>query len=533
MSGLFGSSIVDMAIGLFFLYWLLSIICSSIWEMIAALLKLRAADLERGIANLVCDPRVFHAVMAHPAITAVGNTDAEMTLVQTLAGSQGVAGRPSYISARAFSLAFLDAIAPVQNGSNGLQAVRKQARDLIGVADVAVAALPARGTPAMAPPGGGALPAGEALVKVQDRLEAVLKDNLNAIPSSNRKTRLLEKLDSTKGGVADALRDGLKAPTWHPVRRAVVEAIDASAGCELYRWASGMHEKDALRRSILGSIEGKQRLGRFLLNITDRELGPLEREKLFTQLYTVVKDMPVGAARDAFEEALRRGDLEQLRAIAEKELPSPIAQRVFGTLDAAIQDLAALRTRIESWFDESMEHVSGIYKRRSKAWIFIVALLVTLPAGADSLRFVSTLYANPTLRDVLVREADQSVTAPTPAPTTAAAAPTPATVASANPTPTTNRLTASEAAKQLAELNQLFGFADQPEPFGSGGWMAWLATRVLGAILTAFAVSLGAPFWFDVLGKIVNVRSTGKAPSSTAGAASPAQSTTGPTPQSA
>ena len=476
MSGLFGSSIVDMAIGLFFLYWLLSIICSSIWEMIAALLKLRAVDLERGIANLVCDPRVFHAVMAHPAITAVGNTDAEMTLVQKLAGSQGVAGRPSYISARAFSLAFLDAIAPVQNGSNGLQAVRKQARDLIGAADVAVAALPARGTPAMAPPVGGALPAGEALVKVQDRLEAVLKDNLTAIPSSNRKTKLLKKLDSISGGVADALREGLKAPTWHPVRRAVVEAIDASAGCELYRWASGMQEEDALRRAILGSIEGKQRLGRFLLNITDRELGPL---------------------------------------------------------DAAIQDLAALRTRIESWFDESMEHVSGIYKRRSKAWIFIVALLVTLPAGADSLRFVSTLYANPTLRDVLVREADQSVTAPTSAPTTAAAAPTPATVASGNPTPTTNRLTASEAAKQLADLNQLFGFADQPEPFASGGWMAWLATRVLGAILTAFAVSLGAPFWFDVLGKIVNVRSTGKAPSTTAGAASPAPSTTGQTPQSA
>ena len=122
---------------------------------------------------------------------------------------------------------------------------------------------------------------------------------------------------------------------------------------------------------------------------------------------------------------------------------------------------------------------------------------------------------------------------PPAAPTTAAAVPTPATVASANPTPTANRLTASEAAKQLAELNQLFGFADQPEPFGSGGWMTWLATRVLGAILTAFAVSLGAPFWFDVLGKIVNVRSTGKAPSTTAGAASPAPSTTGQTPQSA
>ena len=480
MSGLFGSSIVDMALGLFVLYWLLSIICSSMWEMIAALLKLRAADLERGIANLVCDPRVFHAVMAHPAITAIGNTDAETTLVQKLAGSQGVAGRPSYVSARAFSLAFLDAIAPVQDHSNGLGAVRTYARDLIGAADVAVAVLSAPGAPTPAVADAKPLQPGEALVRVQTRLEKALEDSINGVPSSKAKTSVVAKLNAAGDSLAEALREGLKAPSWHPVRRAVVDAIDANTGCELYRWASGMPEKDPLRRAILGSIEGKQRLGRFLLNITERELGPGEREKL----------------------------------------------------DAAQHDLSALRTRIETWFNESMEHVSGVYKRRSKTWIFLLALLVTLPAGADSIRFASTLYASPTLRDVLVREAEQAVATPTPVATPApAGAGTPAVAAVGTPGAAT-RLTAGQAAKELAGVSQLFGFADHPdllapEPPGAWDWILWGASRILGSLLTAFAISLGAPFWFDVLGKIVNLRSAGKGTSSTSTPAAPAETTPG------
>ena len=34
----------------------------------------------------------------------------------------------------------------------------------------------------------------------------------------------------------------------------------------------------------------------------------------------------------------------------------------------------------------------------------------------------------------------------------------------------------------------------------------------LGWLITAFAVSLGAPFWFDLLNKFMNIRSAGKAP---------------------
>jgi hypothetical protein len=36
--------------------------------------------------------------------------------------------------------------------------------------------------------------------------------------------------------------------------------------------------------------------------------------------------------------------------------------------------------------------------------------------------------------------------------------------------------------------------------------------KLIGLSLTAFAVSLGAPFWFDLLNKLVNVRAAGKPP---------------------
>ncbi len=36
-----------------------------------------------------------------------------------------------------------------------------------------------------------------------------------------------------------------------------------------------------------------------------------------------------------------------------------------------------------------------------------------------------------------------------------------------------------------------------------------------GLLLTTFAISLGAPFWFDLLGKVSNIKGTGKKPLTT------------------
>jgi hypothetical protein len=39
-------------------------------------------------------------------------------------------------------------------------------------------------------------------------------------------------------------------------------------------------------------------------------------------------------------------------------------------------------------------------------------------------------------------------------------------------------------------------------------WIGALLLKLLGYLITAAAVSMGAPFWFDVLNKVSNLRST-------------------------
>jgi hypothetical protein len=43
-------------------------------------------------------------------------------------------------------------------------------------------------------------------------------------------------------------------------------------------------------------------------------------------------------------------------------------------------------------------------------------------------------------------------------------------------------------------------------------WGQTLRYHIIGWLLTGFAASLGAPFWFDLLNKFMNLRSAGKAP---------------------
>jgi hypothetical protein len=76
------------------------------------------------------------------------------------------------------------------------------------------------------------------------------------------------------------------------------------------------------------------------------------------------------------------------------------------------------------------------------------------------------------------------------------------------------------------ELKELLGWAgpvdprattynpEDPRRFPRGG-NDWVI-KLLGLLVTTLAATLGAPFWFDVLNKIINIRSTGPSPNETA-----------------
>ncbi len=184
--------------------------------------------------------------------------------------------------------------------------------------------------------------------------------------------------------------------------------------------------------------------------------------------------------------------------------------------DAA--DIAQLRTALEGWFNNAMDRVSAWYKNKSQKWVFAIALLVCLLINADSLQLVKDLYQNPTQRSAIVAQSQQMVKDSAPAP-------------SSSTTATTAPLSRQEAerlADTIGALNKT-GF--------SWGWgieqlqalrgddvahtLLIVSLKLIGILLTAVAASLGAPFWFDMLNKLINIRAVGKAPNEAAPPPSP------------
>ncbi|MFQ6026779.1 MAG: hypothetical protein ACE5Q6_04605, partial [Dehalococcoidia bacterium] len=98
---MFGSEILEVAIGLVLVYLLLALICSALSEWIARILAMRASTLEAGIRNLLEDPggtRLAKKIYDHRLIGALYKKGWIHK------------GRPSNIPARTFALALFDTV---------------------------------------------------------------------------------------------------------------------------------------------------------------------------------------------------------------------------------------------------------------------------------------------------------------------------------------------------------------------------------------------------------------------------------------
>ena len=189
--------------------------------------------------------------------------------------------------------------------------------------------------------------------------------------------------------------------------------------------------------------------------------------------------------------------IQDVRA-AVQALPSDSSLRraLLVMIDDAGGDLKKVQANIEIWFNNSMDRVSAWYKTRTQTIIIIIAALVVLATNADTLRIGRALSNDQALRDALVAQAQEYVKTPLPAGT-----PDPSK-------PPTNKV--EEIKKNVTAIQTLgvpLGYkGDDPEGFN------WWLSKILGLLLTIGAASLGAPFWFDMLNKFINVRSAGKSP---------------------
>lgn len=110
---MFNSSILDVAIGMIFVYILLSLMCSAANEIIELLLKKRAIDLERGIRELLApsstsgEADVVQDLYNHPLVKSLfGGTYQGSRIGDAIKRKFMRTGLPSYIPARTFAETF-------------------------------------------------------------------------------------------------------------------------------------------------------------------------------------------------------------------------------------------------------------------------------------------------------------------------------------------------------------------------------------------------------------------------------------------
>jgi hypothetical protein len=190
---------------------------------------------------------------------------------------------------------------------------------------------------------------------------------------------------------------------------------------------------------------------------------------------------------------------------------------VTALLDHAGSDPAAVRAAIEQWFDEGMDRVSGWYKRHAQTYALILACAITLVLNADTVQITKMLWVSPTVRAAVVEEAKvRSQKARPEELLPMVEYPNPQDATASEPVNVPEQALSD---KEQALLGQLTGWSEDWQKFNGSGVQAlaaWLGTVIwlhgLGWILTAVAVSLGAPFWFDTLNRFMNIRNAGRAP---------------------
>ena len=171
-------------------------------------------------------------------------------------------------------------------------------------------------------------------------------------------------------------------------------------------------------------------------------------------------------------------------------------------IEDAEGDVEKIRNNIESWFDDKMDRASGWYKRKAKLFMFGIAMVLAVVLNVDSIHVATTLWKDQGLRQALVTQA-QGFSA----------------------TEQASGLPYSEIKKELGSLKLPIGWgqrltstdsaaANKSKPKTdneqNGLWTGVVC--LFGWLITALCVSLGAPFWFDALGKALSVRAAGKKP---------------------
>jgi hypothetical protein len=448
-------AIVEVAIGLIFVWIVLSLTIIQIQEWITSRLDKRARDMEEAIHEMLANPNLKAQFYDHPVIRGLTSKKRKepsripvwFYRYPILRGfTKEIRKLPSYIPSQQFSLAMFDIVMSAGTESSLIQ---------------------------------------QGLLKIRDDLEEDLKIT--------------------------------------PEEAVIVEL---NLLIEFARSAAATEAGTAFTKRTLSLLKDKAE--EFALNYPD--LKPLidtalaEASQRKDEIEDLLKNKDAPRGKDAFAD-LRRG-------IAALSVISPEVNQTLNALLLNLEEyvgeheskLAKARQNVEEWFDDSMDRVSGTFKRYSQMMALIIGFVIALILNVDSIDLTLYLWREPTVRQVLAENAasfelpgDEMETNPEEALRSFRQQFAGLSLPVGWGINRSEGTALSDANCQLfPSVGQSFGIPVVGTPFCVIPPQATnqnnLAVKLLGIVITALAARQGAPFWFDILKRVVNLRATGANP---------------------
>ena len=242
---------------------------------------------------------------------------------------------------------------------------------------------------------------------------------------------------------------------------------------------------------------------------------------LASKLATEASAATPGGAADILAAATQAASLAKLASwrsaalkLAHNEATKKLGVPLLSMIDASGADVEVLKAHIQDWYNSAMDRVSGRYKYRTQIILFAIGVVLAVGLNADTVKIVQQLSTSPALRESVVAAATETAKN-----TNTAANPPAGAAGSIGSEPVEGEI--KKVAGQVSDLKGLGIPLGWPAPKpGPNNWFVRVWDQAepeferpgiyFGWLLTAIAVSLGAPFWFDMLNKIMIFRSTVK-----------------------
>lgn len=519
--------ILDIAIGLIFVYLILSLLASEIQELISTVLQWRAVHLKRSVDQLLMgdDARqshlseFVHELYRAPLMRSLNQEatgaiargfrrfgrvfySAYTTLTRSPKMFGDAASGPSYIPPQTFAAALIQTLRIRELGHKYSEILLREAVE-------------------------------EKLTQLQSILSDLRYSVANDALFESEVEQLKENLNRIVYDFCQqrrSLNQSLKDVTAYLLE--FIQIIDQLL-------INDNHRKDIVRRRLpylrqsVGLTISPPTLSEVVSLLTDRTTY----ERLHPELRDLVDQALATTAPSQSPIAL---PLQLQRSLGDL---ARIAENSVDALEQSLENsVQHLEVELSSWFDQSMERASGVYKRNAKGIALIIGVAIAYAANADTLYMIERLSQDSDLRRAIQTAASQLQTLPSAEPPSLSDQPldgadSPTGSADTLPGLTLPQDNASDAsslsaatpeAEQLRRLKEAVAenLDDIPLPIGrspmvtehqqaaSQSWPVPILKRMVGWVLSGIAISMGAGFWYNLLGNVMRVRNTGEPPKS-------------------